>query len=189
MRQALKAILGAVGPLALALALAGCGGAASAPTATNIAFDSPAITGTSIPALYTCDGKNVAPPLEWGAVPSSTRELAVLVLGLTPTSSGGSSVSIEWAVAGVNPALHRLAAGELPPGANVGLSSDGKRRYSVCPAKGKSKIYSFALYAVPPSITVAPGFRGLQLLGEIASANSPTAASAGGRFSVTYTRR
>lgn len=187
MQRRVRATSGAV--LLSALALAGCSDS-SAPASITIPFKSPAIVNTSLPATYTCDGKNIAPPVEWGAVPSTTRELALFVLGLTPNrSKGGYSTTIEWSVAGVNPSLHALGAGKLPPGAHVGLTSKGKRqRYSICPAKGTAKRYQFALYAIPPSITIPARFVGIKLLEVIADPQSRDSADAGGAFVASYRR-
>jgi hypothetical protein len=187
MRRAANAIPGAV--LLAALALAGCGGSGSA-SGISVPFKSAALVGGSLPARYTCDGKDISPPLEWGAVPSGVSQLAVFILGLTPNpSTGRYAISVEWALAGIDPALHRLAAGELPRGAHVGLAGDGERRYSICPARGKSKRYQFALYSVPAAITVPPRFTGLALLHAIADPASATATVVGGAFIATYKRR
>jgi phosphatidylethanolamine-binding protein (PEBP) family uncharacterized protein len=174
---------------ALALVLTGCAGS-SAPKAITVAFKSPAIVGTSLPALYTCDGKDISPPLEWGAVPSTTRELALFVLGLTPNhATGGYRTSVEWAVAGVNPTLHKLAAGELPPGAHLEKTAKLKTvHYSICPPRGVDKHYQFALYAVPASITVPPTFSGVKLLDLIASPEAADESNAGGAFLASYKR-
>jgi phosphatidylethanolamine-binding protein (PEBP) family uncharacterized protein len=155
---------------------------------TRTMFRSPAVVDGRLPARYTCDGEDISPPLEWSDMPSSTKELAVLVLGLTPSANNTSEVSVAWALAGIKPGLHRLAAGEVPPGAHVG-SASGRRRYSVCPAKGKAESYDFALYAVPPSLTVPANFTGVQLLRAIASPTSPAGATAGAAFRVSYRRR
>lgn len=184
-----KATIGTSAAVLLsALALAGCSNS-SAPKSVTVPFKSPALASGTLPARYTCDGKNIAPPLEWGAVPSTTRELALFVLGLTPVAhTGRYTVSVEWAVAGVNPALHRLAAGELPPGAHVGRASNGKKRYSICPRKGTSKQYQFALYAIPASVAVAPRFVGLKLLQAVANPSSALATNVGGAFVASYKR-
>ncbi len=168
-------------------ALSGCG-SSTTPDVT-IVFKSPAITHTAIPARYTCDGQNIAPPLEWGTVSSNTRELAVFILGLTPKRSGsGYNVSVEWTVAGINPTLHHLTGGSLPPGAHVGRSKGNKKRYSICPARGSNKHYQFALYAVPTSVTVPHGYVGLRLLQLIANPESSNEADAGGAFVASYKR-
>jgi hypothetical protein len=175
----------------VAVALAGCANTSSAPKSVTIAFKSPVVVGkNALPTLYTCDGKDISPPVEWGPVPASTKELALFVLGLTPKPhSPAYTVSVEWAVAGVNPALHRIAAGQLPAGAHVGSLTGGKKHYSICPKRGKSETYQFALYAVPAGITVAPKFAGFELLHALADPTSATATSAGGAFVAVYKRR
>jgi phosphatidylethanolamine-binding protein (PEBP) family uncharacterized protein len=175
------------GVLLAVLALAGCG---SSSKPTSISFKSPALVGGALPARYTCDGKDISPPLEWGKVPAANKELAVFILGLTPTSAGRYAVSIEWAVAGLNPALHRLAAGQLPTSANVGLTTAGRTRYSICPPPGQSKHYRFAVYGVPPGIGIPRHFKALELLRVLASPTSTQfGAQAGGSFHASYTRR
>jgi len=179
--------------LLLALALSACGSAGSGGVA--IRFKSPALDGESLPALYTCDGRDVSPPVEWGAVPSTSRELALFMLALTPNpSTHGYLTTIEWALAGVNPALHRLAAGELPPGAHLGLYEARKgrflpQRYSVCPPRGRTVRYQFALYSVPAGIVVPEKFLSTRLLALLGNPESSYRAIAGGAFVASYTRR
>lgn len=177
--------------LLMALPLAGCGSSGTGSTAvTPITFSSSAITGTSLPALYTCDGKNVPPPLEWGAVPAGTRELVLMVIGLTPSAESGSyGVSDEWAVAGVNPALHRLNSGQLPRGAYVGRNSAGKRGYSICPRHGVNERYQFEVYSLPPRLRVSPSFIGMSALGALSQPNTSASATGQGAFVTIYRRR
>jgi len=174
----------------LALSLAGCGSAGgNSSAATPITLTSSAIRGKVIPALYTCDGKNVAPPLEWGAVPTGTRELALLVIGLTPSAESGSyGVSVEWAVAGINPALHRLDPGRLPHGAYVGANSAGKHSYSICPHRGVSERYQFQVYSVPARLRVGRNFVGMSVLGALSAQNATTSATGQGAFVAIYER-
>lgn len=175
--------------LVSALLLAGCGSAGSSSTVAKgpkVAFSSPAVAhGTSLPAVYTCDGKNIAPPLEWGALPASVGELVLFAVGLTPTANATTyHVSVEWAVSGINPALHKLPAGYLPPHAHLGVASDGKRRYSICPKKGISEHYQFELYAMPGTVEISHEFAGQSILATLASSSA-----AHGSFSAAYTRR
>lgn len=176
--------------LLAALALAGCG---SSSTHTNkektVTLKSAAIVDKTLPALYTCDGKDISPPLEWGPLPASTREVALFLVGYTPVpSTHYYSVAIDWAVAGLNPALHRLAAGHLPPGAHVGIASDGKRRYSVCPKKGVDVHYQFELYGLPATVKIAPNFAALPIISLLSSRKSSNPVNAHGGFVVFYKR-
>ena len=183
-----------------ALTLAGCGSSgsagstATAPPFGNIAFQSPALSiaklPASVPARYTCDGRNISPPLEWGPVPVGTKELTIALVELvSPAGSSTTPFVPLWMIAGVNPSLRKLAAGEVPPGAHIGTDPSGKARYSLCPKKGETKKYQFAVYSLRPTSTVAPSFNDNSLLREIASGPSPTSATAGGAIPVTYTRK
>jgi phosphatidylethanolamine-binding protein (PEBP) family uncharacterized protein len=183
------------GALLVGLALTGCGSSGASTTPTHsppkpIPFKSRAIVKGALPAQYTCDGKNIPPPLEWGAVPSSTQELALLVIGFIPGSTPNSyNLSVEWAVAGLSPKVHHLAAGQLPSGAFLGGRNNGSTKYSICPEKGTRQQYEFALYAVPTSIKIPRGFAGVQILSRIGASTAPTPASAAGIFEVAYKRR
>jgi phosphatidylethanolamine-binding protein (PEBP) family uncharacterized protein len=188
MRRPLAALSTAM--ILSALALAGCG--SSQPSATHLArvhFGSNALTSTSIPAQYTCKGADISPPLEWGTLPAETGELAIFIVGFTPEPAGrGESASIEWAIAGVSPALHKLAPGQVPEGAHLGVASSGKRRYSMCPKKGTLTHYQFELYALPDSERISPDFTGYAILGALANANSKQRSPelAHGGFAVNY---
>ena len=183
-----RAILGAT--LLAALALTGCS-SSSKPASVTIPFKSSAVVDNRLSARYTCDGKNVSPPLEWGKVPSTTKELALFMLALRPIpGTSGYRPTVLWGMAGVNPALHRLAAGETPPGAHLALTKAGKRTvYSVCPPKNNAITYQFALYAVPSSLTIPARFVGISLLQLIANPESSDQSDVGGAFAATYRRR
>jgi phosphatidylethanolamine-binding protein (PEBP) family uncharacterized protein len=190
MRRPLQAISSAA--LLAILALTGCGTGTVSQTRKQavIPFRSPAIVGKTLPAKYTCDGKDIPPTLEWGAVPAGTKEVALFVLGLTPTQSGGSAIAINWAVAGVDANLHRLAAGHLPKGTDVGVNSDGSHSYRICPVRGTRKAYEFTVYAVPAGAPKLEGpFKGIQLFGELASSESRSLSPATGRFAANYERK
>jgi phosphatidylethanolamine-binding protein (PEBP) family uncharacterized protein len=195
LRQRLQAAVATVLVAAIAPTLAACG--SDSPAATSkvakmpvIVVKSPAITGEQLPARYTCDGENVLPPLEWGAVPRDVKELALFVVGFEPAPATKTyNLSVDWAVAGLNPALHKLAAGRLPPGAFVALAGNHQQRYSVCPKKGIQERYQFDLYGLPSSQTIARKFYGLTALTTLVGVPGATPASAQGGFAVDYKRR
>src|SRR5271165_6315193 len=147
-------------PLAVALALSGCGGAGnsaeSAPTQTatpsygtvqsevgTIVLSSPAFKpGGAMPVRYTCDGAGVSPPLAWRNVPAGAAELLLLAIDL----NGGNGDAIQWAVGGLGPGSHGIPAGRLPHGAVVGLNSAGEARWGgICGAKGQVHHVAFLL--------------------------------------------
>jgi phosphatidylethanolamine-binding protein (PEBP) family uncharacterized protein len=190
-----KVISGAVllAVLLCALVLGGCGGGSTATrkNVATIAFTSPAISATKkkIPVRYTCDGRNISPPLEWGAVPANVTKLALFVIGFTPELATKTlAVSVNWAVAGLNPALHRLLPGRVPPGAYVGLSTDKQRRYSICPVRGKTVEYAFELYGLPSTVSVSQNFPSLSVLNSLVHRGSTTFTNAHGAFAAAYKR-
>jgi phosphatidylethanolamine-binding protein (PEBP) family uncharacterized protein len=211
MRRPLEAISSAASissaVLLLAIALAGCGSSSSpgssssvpstprpgssavaAKAPTVIPLTSTAIAGAKIPARYTCDGANTAPPLKWGAVPSATKEIVLFALGVTPGQASIGSSSIEWALGGVKAEVHELAAGKLPTGAFLEEASDGKRHYSICPPRGQTKHYEFVVYAVPALVQVTREVNGVKLLHNLAEGPPNFRATAKGELSATYTR-
>ena len=140
-------------------------------------------TGSKIPALYTCDGADISPPLRWRAVPHGTAEMVLFVIDSQSISTG--KPLIYWAVAGLHPTLAGLPAGKLPSGAVVGRNSLGQARYTVCPAKnGVLRHYVVGLFAMQHSTSVAPGFNASALFATVIHA-----AQYSGAASFTYQRR
>ena len=62
--------------------------------------------GGPIPARYTCDGRDVSPPLKWGAVPAGAKFLALIADD--PDAPGASKTNLEAAMEG-----HVLAQAQL----------------------------------------------------------------------------
>jgi hypothetical protein len=155
----------------------------------TVALRSSAIHGSTLPALYTCDARNISPPLSWSRVPSGVHELALFAIG-TQRDRGGQVVrTVEWAMAGVQPGLRDLRAGEVPRGAFVLVASDGRGRYSICPPRGQTGRYTFALYALPRVARASAAISGAGLLHNLTESAAEYEAPVSGTFSVTYTRR
>ena len=189
-----KAILRTALLSALVPVLVACGSSSSVKTVAaarppKLNVKSPVVVGERIPARYTCDGQGVSPPLEWGAVPPNVQQLALFLVGFTPQpeSKKKLKVTVEWAVAGLSPSLHRLAAGQLPAGAHVGVTKAG-HGYTLCPAKGVTVHYQFELYGVPSAVNVPANFSGLKLLDQLTVPSGPSRANARGGFVAIYSR-
>jgi phosphatidylethanolamine-binding protein (PEBP) family uncharacterized protein len=172
--------------LVIAIALAGCGSGA-VKRAASITLTSSAIEGGELPAHYTCDGANIAPPIKWGAVPTGTKELVLFAIGKGKSSHASST--IEWALAGLKPELGEVAAGKVPSGAFLEEASDGKRHYSICPPKGQAKLYAFALYAVPERVIVTRNVNGITLFHNLAEGKPEFLAIAHGEITASYKRK
>jgi phosphatidylethanolamine-binding protein (PEBP) family uncharacterized protein len=121
-------------------------------------IDLPLASSTNLNPIairYTCDGSNISPPISWSQIPAHTAELDLFVFNFLPV---GGKLFADWALAGLSPTLHGLAAGQTPAGAIVGRNSFGQMRYSLCPPKGTNTRFAFLLYALPQRIPAKPGF-------------------------------
>jgi Raf kinase inhibitor-like YbhB/YbcL family protein len=138
---------------ATAIALTGCGGDGNKvegppPAApdqielTSLAFEE----GGTIPTLYTCDGADLSPPLQWKRVPKEAKGLTLLMED--PDASGGTFVHWTWFQSGTD--TEAIPEGQPPVHAQEGKNSFGKDFYrGPCPPKGdKPHRYQFILYAL-----------------------------------------
>ncbi len=74
------------------------------------------------------------------------------------TLQRGSPI-VNWAVAGLDPALDGIAAGELPAGAILGRNSFGKDSYRLCPVASSVPILmSILVIALPRMLPLHRGF-------------------------------
>jgi len=98
----------------------------------------------SIPAEFTCDGRNISPQLSWEGVPEETKSFALAVTD--PDAPGGTW--IHWLVYAISKELREIERGGLPEGAKEVENDFGKRRYGgPCPPSGTHR-YFFTLYAL-----------------------------------------
>ncbi|MEB3031383.1 YbhB/YbcL family Raf kinase inhibitor-like protein [[Mycobacterium] nativiensis] len=140
------------------LALAGCGGAEVSSRdgqSTGFTVNSSAFAEDApIPTEYSCNGRNVPPPLRWHNVPSGAQSLALVVDD--PDAPAG--LYVHWVVSGIPPTDGQIVDGMLPPAAVVSLNSGGKADYlGPCPPAGTGvHHYRFQLYALGTSSALAP---------------------------------
>lgn len=141
-------------------------------TVADMRLQSPAILAANgspgrLAATYTCDGKDSWPALRWSGVPAGTAELALFAMNVQPVEE---KLFVDWALAGLDPGLEEIKAGELPAGAIVGTNGFGKRGYELCPSGG-GEIYMFALYALPRSLAPREGFDARELRKQVLAAS------------------
>lgn len=128
---------------AAALLLGGCGGLggtnALSPTPVRIGVSSPAFpAGGSIPERFTCQGRDVSPPLRFSHLPRGAGELDLVMRD--PDAPGGNFV--HWQLTGIRPSTRSLAAGEVPASATAGPNSFGTTGYrGPCPPAGPPHHY------------------------------------------------
>jgi Raf kinase inhibitor-like YbhB/YbcL family protein len=135
-------------------------------TVTSDAF----ANGQSIPAKYSCVGKNISPGLTWNEPPAATQSFALIVDD--PDAPMGTWV--HWVLFNI-PANTRDLPEELPiSGKNVdpnaiyvGKNSSGNTRYDgPCPPSGTHRYY-FKLYALDTTLSLQPGATKEQVLVEM----------------------
>jgi Raf kinase inhibitor-like YbhB/YbcL family protein len=101
--------------------------------------------GEPIPERYSCDGKNVSPPLEWSVAPGEAKSLA-LVCDDPDAPSGRFT---HWIVYDLAPTLRKVNEGSAG-GGKEGINSFGKPGYGgPCPPpKDTAHHYIFRVYAL-----------------------------------------
>src|SRR5881628_244559 len=105
--------------------------------------------GAMIPSEYTCDGKDLSPPLSWADHPDGTASFALI--SDDPDAPVGTWVHwVAWNIPSVNrgltPGLPKSA--ELPDGTRQGTTDFGRIGYGgPCPPSGTHR-YFFRLYAL-----------------------------------------
>lgn len=132
-----------------AVVLGGCGGLSTtnpvSPSRVKIGVSSPAFpAGGAIPAEFTCQGRNVSPPLRFARVPRGARELDLVMRD--PDAPGGNF--IHWQLTEIPPSTRALGAGQSPAGAKPGRNSFGSVGYrGPCPPRGAAHHYVITLTA------------------------------------------
>ncbi|MEJ5210700.1 MAG: YbhB/YbcL family Raf kinase inhibitor-like protein [Burkholderiales bacterium] len=106
--------------------------------------------GGEIPAAYTCDGRDVSPPLAWSEVPAGTHSLVLIVDDPdAPDPAAPRMVWVHWVLYNLPPAIMELPEGAaVPAGASAGINDFRRTRYGgPCPPIGRHR-YFFKLYAL-----------------------------------------
>ena len=126
--------------------------------------------GQSIPAKYSCAGKNVSPDLAWNEPPAGTQSLALIMDD--PDAPGATWV--HWVLYNIKPDMRSLQEDLPVTGKNVdpnavfvGKNSSGNIGYDgPCPPSGTHR-YFFKLYAIHIQISLLPGATKEQILQEM----------------------
>lgn len=115
----------------------------------TLTLTSPAFShNEEIPSIYTCDGKNISPPLVWSDVPKEAKSLALIVDD--PDAPGRTWV--HWVLYNLPPESKGFPEGvraqQLPAGTKEGLNDFRSSGYGgPCPPSGKHR-YFHKLYAL-----------------------------------------
>src|SRR5579864_479331 len=94
----------------------------------NMRIVSTAFTNQSaIPALYTCEGKDISPPMAWADLPAGTKSLALIVDDPdAPDPAAPKMTWVHWVLYNLPPTATGLpedaAAARLPGGTLEGTN-------------------------------------------------------------------
>jgi len=104
-----------------------------------------------IPSKYTCDGRNVNPPLLIEGIPANSKSLALIVDD--PDAPVGTWV--HWVLWNIEPGIKEIKENSIPAGAIQGINDFRKNNYGgPCPPSGTHR-YFFKLYALDIILNVS----------------------------------
>lgn len=130
--------------------------------------------GAAIPKVYSCDGANVSPPLNFDKVPADAVELAVV---MTDPDAGGF---VHWVIAGLAPTTTVLGESSVPIGAVQTRNSGGSLGYTgPCPPAGQSHTYELTLYVLDRASGIADGAAPADALTTLQARSTATAVLTG----------
>jgi Raf kinase inhibitor-like YbhB/YbcL family protein len=102
------------------------------------------VNNGNIPSEFTCDGRDISPPLSWEEIPDETKSFALSVTD--PDCSGG--VWLHWLVYNIPKDVRKIERASLPDGAMEVLNDFGKKSYGgPCPPYGTHR-YFFTICAL-----------------------------------------
>jgi len=113
--------------------------------------------GDPIPMTYTCEGKDLSPPLAWEGVPEQARSLVLIVDDPdAPDPEAPKMTWVHWVLYNIPPDTNGLPEGvpstDLPPGTEEGLNDWKKTGYGgPCPPVGRHR-YFHKLYALDTAL-------------------------------------
>lgn len=116
---------------------------------SSIAFSE----NTPIPALYTCEGRDLSPPLQWRDLPANTKSLVLIVDDPdAPDPAAPKMTWVHWVLYNLPPDAAGLPEGVtsagLPAGTREGLNDWQRTGYGgPCPPIGRHR-YFHKLYAL-----------------------------------------
>jgi len=129
--------------------------------AMGFALTSPAFApGGDIPALFTCEGSDLSPALEWTGVPASAKSLVLIVDDPdAPDPNAPKMTWVHWVLYNMPPTARGLpqavASSALPAGTREGTNDWKRTGYGgPCPPIGRHRYYHklYALDAVLPDL-------------------------------------
>lgn len=121
--------------------------------AMTLTLSSPAFDHNGpIPVDYTCEGRDISPPLAWTGIPEGTQSLALIIDDPdAPDPAKPRMTWVHWVLFNIPPqtvALAERASQCLPPGIVSGINDWKRTGYGgPCPPIGRHR-YVHKLYAL-----------------------------------------
>ena len=114
----------------------------------------------AIPSLYTCEGKDISPPLAWNGAPAATKSFALIVDDPdAPDPAAPKMTWVHWVLYDIPAAgtglPEAVQASALPPGTREGVNDWGRTGFGgPCPPIGRHRYFHklYALDAVLPDL-------------------------------------
>ena len=123
-----------------------------------LTISSPAFAANgTIPAVHTCEGKDISPTLNWSGVPTGAKSLALIVDDPdAPDPKAPKMTWVHWVLYNLPPTATGLAEAigpkDLPPGTLEGTNDWKRTGYGgPCPPIGRHR-YFFKLYALDSTL-------------------------------------
>src|SRR3989338_10410540 len=113
--------------------------------------------GKKIPEEYTCDSKNISPPLEISGVPKEAKSLVLIMEDPdVPKSVRADGMWNHWIKFNLPPNLTAIEEGKDPSGVS-GINTSGNLKYvPPCPPDREHR-YFFYLYSLDASLDLKEG--------------------------------
>lgn len=113
--------------------------------------------GGKIPSLYTCQGKDINPPLFISDVPQEAKSLVLIMDDPdVPLSLRKDGMWVHWVVFNMPPETKEILENTTPPGI-LGEGTGGKKKYQgPCPPDREHR-YFFKLYALNSLLNLTSG--------------------------------
>lgn len=116
--------------------------------------------GGGMPSLYTCEGRDVSPPLAWSDVPQGAKSLVLIVDDPdAPDPRAPKRTWVHWVLYNLPATTDRLPegvkSGDLPAGTLEGLNDWKRTGYGgPCPPIGRHRYFHklYALESVLPDL-------------------------------------
>ena len=124
--------------------------------------------GGMIPVLYTCDGRDISPPLSWTAGPAGTQSYAIIA----DDPDAPMGIWVHWVAYNIPASITTLPENvakdkQLGDGTLQGINDFKDFGYGgPCPPCGTHR-YFFKVYALDTVLKAGPGLTKKKLLREI----------------------